>query len=119
MADKRKGSNPPPNQSMQVPYTFDERPVIKRGKQISRLPWFRIGQRSPTGANAHATGGPANAGAKSDIETGLPFNQTTPSWRSEFDDDFYGVAAPSTKLDLSGIPSNNWRGLGDNFRGRQ
>jgi hypothetical protein len=116
MADKKK---PAPAQGMLVPYVWDNREPIKRGKQINRNPNFRIGQRSPTAANAHATGGPANAGGKSDFNTGLPFNQSQPSWRSEFDNDFYGVAAPPDSPDLSGIPSNNFRGLGDNFRGRQ
>jgi hypothetical protein len=113
-------AKPAPPQTMLVPYVWDNRPNIKRGKQVNRSPLFRIGQRSPTAANANATGGPANTGtSKSDYQTALPFNQTQPSWRSEFESDFYGVAGPSTAPDLSGIPSNNWRGLGDNFRGRQ
>jgi hypothetical protein len=108
------------NQTMLVPYVWDDRKQVKRGKVVSRQPQYRIGQRSPSAANANATGGPANTGiALSDYQQALPFNQTQPSWRSEFDSDFYGVAAPPTSMDMSGIPSNNWRGLGDNFRGRQ
>lgn len=108
------------NQTMLVPYVWDNRKEVKRGKKLNTAPQYRVGQRSPVNSQRGATGGPANTGmSRSDYQTALPFNQSQPSWRSEFDDDFYGYAAPSTQMDLSGIPSNNWRGLGDNFRGRQ
>lgn len=102
-----------------VPYVFDNRPATRRGKMINNPAVFRVGQRRPVRAGENATGGPANRGGISDYQAGIPFYQTQPSWRFEFEDDYFGPAHRSLTLDVSGVPSNNFRQLGDIHGGRQ
>jgi hypothetical protein len=110
MTDKR-------NSASMTPFTFDPRDPRKRGKrQQPPRPGF-VGQNR-TGT-PHGGGGPENFGAATTMQAGVSFFQTQPSWRWEFENDFVGAAAPSTKLDLSGYPSNNFRGNGDLYGGRQ
>lgn len=98
-------------------YTVDNRKQQRRGKQTNASRPFQTGQRQP--GVVKGGGGPENAGAATTMQAGIPFTQTQPSWRWEFDNDFVGPAAPSTKPDVSGTPSNSFRTLGDLYGGRQ
>lgn len=103
---------PSPN-SQVVPYR-----ARRRGRIISNVSETSPGQvKSGT---IHGGGGPENYGARDSETMALPFYQSQPSWRGEelLQNEYFGYAAPSVKPDLSGIPSNNFRFLGDNHGGR-
>ncbi len=104
----------PSPSSQTVPY----RPP-RRGRIVSRVSPTSPGQARP--GTPHGGGGPENFGARDSEMHALPFYQSQPSWRGEelLQNEYFGYAAPSTKPDLSGIPSNNFRGLGNDHGGRQ
>jgi len=87
---------------------------------LSRQSATRPGQRR-AGDNPKGGGGPENMGAASDKNAAISFYQAQPSWGWEQYawNDYIGKAAPSNKPDRSGIPSNNFRTLGDAHGGRQ
>jgi hypothetical protein len=96
--------------------------IGQRGKvRQNVLPNFVPGNRIGDGKAVHGGGGPENAGARSSVQAGIPFTQNQPSWAWEdhYNNEYFGAAAPSSTPDLSGIPANNFRHLGDNHGGRQ
>ena len=99
--------------------------VKVRGKRRQPAIPVKVGQaRRPQAVRGG--GGPANAGARNSAQA----NKLQPNFRNakgainspyagEFDGDEYkGYAAPSRTPDLSGIPMNNFRHLGDKMGGR-
>jgi hypothetical protein len=108
-----------------LPTTTDAR---RSGRPINNQKIFRPGERrAPTG-DVHGGGGPENQGARSEQFANVTLRQAQPSWRNEFENDFIGFAAPSTKPDVSGgggyhshrdLPANSFRALGDLYGGRQ
>lgn len=113
---------------MATPNTEHVSPVVRRRvrqKLLTPQPKFIPGQRRPRAYvdndSVHGGGGPENAGARSDKQAAISFYQAQPSWSADeaIRGEYFGPAAPSTKPDLSGMPSNNFRGLGDIHGGRQ
>jgi hypothetical protein len=105
-----------------VPYVFDNRRQKKRGKRINNVPAHLPGQRLPGGVNPRGGGGPENTGAKDAYQAGITAYQDQPSWRFEFENDFFGPAAPSTTRQVVATheqPANSFRLLGDRFKARQ
>ncbi|HTD18613.1 MAG TPA: hypothetical protein VK667_03685 [Ktedonobacteraceae bacterium] len=92
-----------------------EIPRTRRTRNKEFLP----GQRRRN-QDARGGGGPANAGAHTEKQGGMVVaNTEQPSWAAEFSDQFIGKAAPSRIPVTAGIKANNFRGLGDDFGGRQ
>jgi hypothetical protein len=93
-----------------------------RRRQVNDNSIYKPGQRIGDGSNVHGGGGPENTGAaRTDLQAGIQYYQSQPSWGWEADvrQDYFGYARPSLTPNLAGIPSNNFRGLGDNHGGRQ
>jgi hypothetical protein len=86
---------------------------------------FRVGHRKS--GQVYGGGGPENAGARTDQEANISLHQPQPSW-AEFESDFIGVAAPTTRPNVAGgggyytkgdLKANAFRALGDAHGGRQ
>lgn len=105
------------NQAALTPYTFDNRPAAKRGKKLNTDRLGNVGQRKA--GTPHGGGGPENFGARNTLQTGVSLYQDQPSWRWEFENDFFGPAAPSTTPVTAGLKANNFREHGDLYGGRQ
>lgn len=90
-------------------------------RRTNSLPNFIPGQRIGQGVSPHGGGGPENVGAHPSTSVAIPFYQAQPSWRWEENQlsEYTGYAAASTTPMLAGIPADNFRGLGDDHRGRQ
>lgn len=90
-------------------------------RQVSQSKIFNPGQRIGDGQNVHGGGGPENTGASTERQSHpTSFYENRPSWSPiEQAQEYFGAAAPSTKPNLAGIPSNNFRGLGDIHGARQ
>lgn len=113
-----------------VATTNDQKIAAGVRKPIQRTPDFRPGFRNNDVVRKHAaTGGMANTGVTipNDPRSYRTLAQVQPAWR-EFDNDFFGFAAPSTKPDASGggahhshgdLKANSFRALGDSHGGRQ
>lgn len=99
------------------PIRVTRRRVLKR--QLNDNSGYKPGQRIGDGSNVHGGGGPENSGARNERTAGITFYQSQPSWGYLGDAEYFGPAAPSSNPDMSGMPSNNFRGLGDNHGGRQ
>lgn len=110
---------PPPN-TEHTPVRTSVRRVHKRqvNNNSAAKPGARLGG---DGSNVHGGGGPENLAAQSSQSAGIKFYQSQPSWswENKIADDYFGPAHASKEPDLSGIPSNNFRELGDAYRGRQ
>lgn len=91
---------------------------VRSGHITSTVAPTNPGRAEP--GRVHGGGGPENRGARSSEQMAIPFYQNQPSWRWEeqLQNEYFGFAAPSTKPDMSGMPANNFRFLGDNHGGR-
>lgn len=92
-----------------------------RRRLLTQSPEFKPGQRIGDGSDVHGGGGPENFGARDSSQAGITFYQTQPSWAWErhTQNEYFGYARQSRTPDVSGMPSNNFRGLGDIHGGRQ